>query len=246
MMDDFFAELHDPVLEPLPPVPPPVLPDATWDAYEPVPPTAPEVGTHDAGDVVTGVGAPQLDANFWHDQGPEGACAVVAQGSIIEQLTGVPFDQARATAWLAERGWYDPVAGTRPEDLTRLLDAYGIPTTVGAETVTGLYDALAAGRKVMVTLDANEIWHPRHDPLTGAPHEWLRPAGHAVWVTGIEFDRQDGWQVVLNDSGHPDGRASTVALADFLNAWDDYGNLTVLAGPAPTGAGLHPTIASAS
>ncbi|MCE3555580.1 hypothetical protein LWC33_29565 [Pseudonocardia sp. RS11V-5] len=205
--------------------------------------TDPAVGLHDRTQVVCGVGTPDADAVHWHFQGPEEACAVVSQGSIIESLTGVPFDEAAATRWLEQQGWYDPATGTRPEDVTRLFQAYHVPTASGSTTVGGLWDALAAGDKVMVTLDANEIWHPVHDPATGAPLESLQPAGHAVWLTGIEQNSNGEWKVVLNDSGHQGGRAETVALADFVNAWDDYGNQAVFAGghaaplsPAETGA----------
>jgi hypothetical protein len=204
----------------------------------------PAVGVHDLSQVTCGVGTPDADAAHWHFQGNEQACAVASQGSIIESLTGVPFDQAAAGQWLQAQGWYDPATGTRPEDLTRLFDAFGVPTTSGSTTVTGLWDALAAGDKVMVTLDANEIWHPQHDPATGAPLESLQPAGHAVWVTGIEQDATGAWKVVLNDSGHEGGRAETVALADFVNAWDDYDNQAVFAGghaapPTPAGTGAR-------
>ena len=81
----------------------------------------------------------------------------------------------RAFRWLEEQGWYDPATGTRPEDLTRLFDAFHVPTTSGPATVAGLWDALAAGDKVMVSLDANEIWHPQRDPRRGWSQDWARP-----------------------------------------------------------------------
>lgn len=182
-----------------------------------------------------GVGDPSADAAHWHYQGPKSACAVVSQGSIIEALTGVPFDQDATTSWLQQQGWYDPATGTRPEDLHRLFDAYGIPNASGSTDLAGLWDALASGDKVMVTLDANEIWTPLNDPATGAPVEQIQPAGHAVWLTGLHQDASGKWQVVLNDSGSSCGRAETVNLADFVNAWADFGNHAVVAGGHTTG-----------
>ena len=53
----------------------------------------------------------EADTARWNDQVLEGACAVVSQGSIIEEIIGVPFDQGATTKWLAEqlgfRSWRD-------------------------------------------------------------------------------------------------------------------------------------------
>jgi hypothetical protein len=139
---------------------------------------------------------------------------VVAQGSIIEEITGYDVDQGEATAWLAEHGGYDPQAGTMPEDLTRLLDAYAVPNQMGFHTVDDLYEALARGGKVIVALDADEL------------------GGRAVWLTDIGYDAHDSaWKVVLNDPGHEHGRASVVRLADFVPAFADFGGLSVVADP---------------
>jgi hypothetical protein len=82
--------------------------------------------------------------------------------------------------------------------------------------------------RVIVGLNANEIWHPCRDSATGEPVE-LPLAGHAVWVTGIDQELDGSIKVILCDSGTPDGRAEAVDVADFLNAWADYGNEMVVA-----------------
>lgn len=212
--------------------------DASYDLVEPLPVGPAEVGQWSPNALAQEVGHAGGAAQYWHDQGSSNACAVVSQGSIIEAITGHSFDQEAATRWLEQQGQYSPSSGTAMSDTTRLFDAYGLASETGPKTVVEIYDALAEGKHVMVGLDAHEVWYPKHDPVTGAPLEWHRPGGHAVWVTGIGFDEaEQDWKVVLNDSGHPDGRASVVALADFVNATDDYGNYTVVVDPASyTGA----------
>ena len=176
------------------------------------------------------------DAAHWHYQGPENACAVVAQGSIIESLTGHPFDQAAAVAYLESHGLYDPEHGTRLDQVGALFDLNGIAHTDGPADLSTLADALAHGDKVLVGLDAHEIWNPEHD-ASGYPIDQVQSAGHAVWVTDIGQDAHGQWQVVVNDSGQPEGAGVCVGLADFLNAWHDYGNFTVIAHAGGAGHG---------
>ena len=215
---------------------PPDLPQGTslwaetmWDQLEPQSPADARVESYRPGMLVPSAGDASRDDDFWHYQGEERACAVVVQGSIIEAITGIPFDQGETTAWLRAQGWYDPSSGTSRADLTRLLDAYGIGHVDGPATVPEMFDALQRGDRVMVTVDAAEIWYPEDDPVTGKPVEIPGSKGHAVWVTEIGLDPLDQqWKVVLNDSGHPDGRASVVELDDFMQATDDYQDFTVI------------------
>lgn len=192
------------------------------------------VGLHDPGvfethadDLIVAVGDVDNHSDNWHDQGDTNGCAVAAQGSIIEALTGQPFDLDATLTALESRGWYHPDHGTSHHDLTRLFEINGITHQAGYATVVDVYDALARGDLVMVTLDAHEIWYPADDPVTGLPVEH-RDAGHAVWVTGMGVDPDTGeWMVVLNDSGTTDGRNASVPLDDFVNATSDFGGYSV-------------------
>jgi hypothetical protein len=78
-----------------------------------------------------------------------------------------------------------------------------------------------------VGLDANEIWDPIYDYF-GNPLE-QEDGGHAVWVTGIDYGWDGSISIILNDSGTPNGMASVIAYADFMNAWQDYGNFVSIA-----------------
>ena len=108
-----------------------------------------------------------------------------------------------------------------------LLEANGIPVErKHGCSVVEMFDALNSGEKVIVGLDANEIWEPQVDEF-GNPVE-QPDQGHAVWVTGIQMDDNGQLDVVLNDSGVSDGAGKTVPMKHFLNAWDDYGNFATI------------------
>ncbi len=80
--------------------------------------------------------------------------------------------------------------------------------------------ALAYGDKPIVALDGNEIWNPMRD-WYGNPIE-QDVAGHAVWVTGIDYEWNGSIGIVINDSGHANGSAFVIDYHDFMNAWQDY------------------------
>jgi hypothetical protein len=175
-----------------------------------------------------GSGHPAEDAKFWHQQDGSNSCAVVAQTNIFESITGqkIPEDQACKIAQV--NGWFDPEIGTRPGDVGKLLNGLGINTEQKYNaTLEDIANALEKGDHVIVGLDANEIWNPLRD-VKGTPIEQPNK-GHAVWVTGIDTQPDGSVKMVLNDSGHLNGRMVTVDVLDFLNAWDDNGNFLVVA-----------------
>jgi hypothetical protein len=86
---------------------------------------------------------------------------------------------------------------------------------------------LAYGDKPIVGLDGNEIWNPMRN-WDGSPTEQAY-AGHAVWVTGIDYELNGSIGIVINDSGTPNGRASVIDAVDFMNAWQDSGYFVSIA-----------------
>lgn len=159
------------------------------------------------------------------------SCAVVAQRGILESLTGVDLLEAEVCQIAEGNGWFDPETGTHPEAVGNLLNQFGIPTQQSYDaTLEDIADALEQGNKVIVGLDANEVWTPLRDSVTHAPIEQT-DAGHAVWVTGIDAQPDGSVKIILNDSGIPDGQMKAVDAEDFLNAWSDHGNFTVVAYP---------------
>jgi len=176
-----------------------------------------------------GWGNPIEDAECWQQQENSASCAVVAQISVYESITGVDLCESDACAIAEYNGWFDPTAGTTPDDVGKLLEQLGIPTSQSYDaTLDDITTALERGDKVIVGLDANEIWFPQRDPVTGELIEQPE-AGHAVWVTGIDPQPDGSIKIILNDSGTPDGQMSVIDSEDFLNAWSDFSNFLVVA-----------------
>jgi hypothetical protein len=166
-------------------------------------------------------GDPLSDAYYWRQQQGANSCAVVAQICVYQSLTGGYISEAAASNYAQQQGWFDPLTGTPPQYTGHILDALGIPTyeTYNA-TLSTLEYALAMGDKPIVGLDGNEIWNPQYDWF-GNPLEQAN-AGHAVWVTGIDYESDGSIGIIINDSGTPNGMASVVDAYDFMNAWQDY------------------------
>lgn len=176
-----------------------------------------------------GWGNPIAEAEHWQQQQGGNSCAVVAQASVLESITGVDITEAEACQISEANGWFDPETGTTPENIGKFLEHYGIPCEKSYHAnLENIADALQKGDKVIVGLDAHEIWHPVRDPMTGFPVEQTN-GGHAVWVTGIDTEPDGSVKIILNDSGTPDGQMKVVDALDFLNAWEDYGNLLLVA-----------------
>jgi len=167
-------------------------------------------------------GDPVQDAYYYHAQTYDDTCAVVAQQGILKAF-GIELTESDLREVAYVNGWYQPGTGTSMEGIGGLLEHAGIPVhRVHGASLDDLIAELDKGHKVIVGLDANEIWAPK---VSFDPFNWWRTelpdAGHAVWITGIDADEG---VVYMNDSGVPDGQGRAVAIPDFLNSWDDWGN----------------------
>lgn len=175
-----------------------------------------------------GLGSPGGLRSFHRQQQGQNACAVVAQISVLESITGQRVGEADAAKRAEEMGIYAPAEGTPTRALGALLASYGVEVERREGcTVDELADALSRGDRVLVPLNAQEIWFP-HRAAGGTVVPQIPPAGHAVWVTGIDC-QDDRWTVLLNDSGRADGAMFAVSLDDFSQAWAEFDNLAVFA-----------------
>lgn len=176
-----------------------------------------------------GVGDPVGLAGMHRAQEGEDTCAVVCQTSIMRSLDGWAPDEAVAVSIAHELGIYSPGEGTSRRALGGLLEHYGVATDgPRSSSIEELAQGLAAGKRVLVAVNANQIWRPQRDAGGGVVRQ-IPPAGHAVWVTGI--DMQSGeWTVIVNDPGRADGAMRPIALDDFIAAWDDFDRTAVFAG----------------
>ncbi|MBP2653575.1 MAG: hypothetical protein H6Q73_1144 [Firmicutes bacterium] len=169
----------------------------------------------------------QSEMNNYHIQEGDYSCAVASQRNVIESITGIDLPEQQLAKFAEEHGWYDTASGTSPLAMGDILEAAGIPVENSFDlTVADIKAALANGEKVIVSLNANEIWNQAADS-NGLPIEQA-VAGHAAQVTGI-YQNDDGhWYVILNDTGRGNGAGEMVALEDFNNAWSDFGNQAVI------------------
>jgi Peptidase_C39 like family len=161
-------------------------------------------------------GDPGAAAPYWRFQHGED-CGLMAVADVVGQIKGREPTQIGIelrgvfTKSEAHRGRIYRFDGTSVEDLVVLLQKYGIQSqlTTG-NTMEGLEQDLAGGRKVIAALNAETIWnYPRGQ---GNRTE----ADHAVVVTGVDT-RSD--IVHLNDSGTPNGRDEQIPMATFAQAW---------------------------
>lgn len=170
-------------------------------------------------------GNPQAAAPYWRFQHQED-CGLMAVADVVGQITGREPSQVgielrgATTKSQAHRGRIYRFDGTSVEDLVVLLQKYGIQSqlTTG-NSMEGLEQDLAGGRKVIAALNAETIWnYPRGQ---GNRTE----ADHAVVVTGVDT-RTD--IVHLNDSGTPNGRDEQIPMATFAQAWATGDDLLIV------------------
>jgi hypothetical protein len=173
-------------------------------------------------------GTPSTDAMYWRQQEGGYSCAVVAQICVYESLTGEYISEDDAATYAQQQGWFDPNGGTLPADIGNILEVLNIDTyKTNNASLADLEYALARGDKPIVGLDGNEIWNPQYDWYGQALEQ--TDAGHAVWVTGIDYQSNGSASIILNDSGTPYGMSSVVDYDDFMNAWQDYGYFVTIA-----------------
>lgn len=75
-----------------------------------------------------GIGYPVEESQHWQQQQGSSSCAVVAQISIFESITGVCMSEDQACHIAEKNGWFDPDIGTRPSDVGKLLNQLGVAT----------------------------------------------------------------------------------------------------------------------
>jgi hypothetical protein len=170
-------------------------------------------------------GDPGAAAPYWRFQHGED-CGLMAVADVVGQIKGREPTQIGIelrgvfTKSEAHRGRIYRFDGTSVEDLVVLLQKYGIQSqlTTG-NSMDGLEQDLAGGRKVIAALNAETIWnYPRRQ---GNRTE----ADHAVVVTGVDT-RSD--IVHLNDSGTPNGRDEQIPMATFAQAWATGNNILIV------------------
>lgn len=95
-----------------------------------------------------------------------------------------------------------------------------------ATDFTTLIQELEAGNKVLVPVDANELWNnvvltqANEDIDADLPGVNTRE-NHVVWITGIDVSDPDDPKIIINDSAGQSGRSASYDLFEFFSAWED-------------------------
>lgn len=179
----------------------------------------------------------KFDPNIW--QGNQPTCAVRSQEIILRDY-GIYHTQEELVEFATQQGWFNPdpiYGGTDKSAIGNILDACGIPTTRTEDaTIHDLISELRAGHRVIVSVDANELWIKNEPNLfkklygqvvnkandTVQNFLGLEGANHALVVAGVNVNPKDpsDIKVTLIDSGTGEV-CIEYDFKDFYNAWAD-------------------------
>lgn len=166
-------------------------------------------------------GLPAIDGQFSEvNQGYDSTCAVRCQELILREF-GIYIPQEDLMNEAASNGWFTENGGTPMEDVGKLLESHGVSMTqYEGANIFNLATEIAQGHKVIVGVDANELWGQTgiiHDILEFFGHE---TPNHALLVSGVDTSDPDNVRVIITDPGTGDV-AKSYPLQEFLDAWKD-------------------------
>ncbi|WAJ43974.1 C39 family peptidase [Mycobacterium sp. Aquia_216] len=192
-------------------------------------------------------GDPAAAAKYWRYQQYDD-CVLMSGADVIGQVTGrEPSEQAiikraQSTPSVVHPGsiYTTPTntknpnsgMGTSFADIPTLLSLYKIDALITNKAhaakdgirggLEGIEQQLGAGHKVIVSVNAELIWH---QPVENKDDNGKPRGDHAVVVTGVDTANN---MVHLNDSGTPHGRDEQIPLALFVQAWEASKELMVV------------------
>lgn len=170
------------------------------------------------------IGNPEEDLDNWHLQETNSSCAVASQEFILEELTGMDFEEGTLRNIAEQNGWYDPNGGTSMEDVGNILEHMGLQVERSYNNdLDDLEECLANGGKIVVGVDSSEIWYREDDDPFG-PGDG---ADHAIEVIGIDRSNPSQPMVIVNDSGVANGCGAMIPFDIFRDAWEDSGYFMV-------------------
>lgn len=153
------------------------------------------------------------------------SCALRSQQIVLRDFgIDIPFDKLEQLA--KEYGVYTD-EGTFTYDIGKVLQIAGVGVhQVEGSTMMDLTNELALGHRVIVSVDASELWY--NDTTTDKLKNWFNDAignqggNHALIVAGVQVNPDDpnDVQVVLTDPGAGDLRVE-YPIDQFMDAWKD-------------------------
>ena len=163
-------------------------------------------------------------------QGNEGVCAIRSQQIILRDY-GIDVSLDELKQYAIVNGWYDPSpeGGTPMWAIGNLLISCNVSCSQSVDnTVYDLINELAQGHRIIVGVDANELWADRNHDIVSGAKEWFKDffkgdtPNHALVVAGVDVnpDNPNDVKVILTDPGTGDLRIE-YELSDFMDAWKD-------------------------
>ncbi|HUJ89551.1 MAG TPA: PAAR domain-containing protein [Syntrophorhabdales bacterium] len=138
-------------------------------------------------------------------------CGIESARQIINQATGKAVREKPLLNHAIRNKWAEPGAtwrdsgGTDPAERQAILKSEGVDSVRQPQNMENIQQAVAEGRGVITSHDAGLLWG---DPTYAG-------SGHAVTVTGIEYDKNGNPDTVfINDTGTGNG-AQPVPAAQF-------------------------------
>ncbi len=160
-------------------------------------------------------------------QGYKPSCAVHSQYHVLKDygFNGSVDDLIQEAT---DRGWYDPESGTPLEHVGKLLELHGVDCNMYVNaTEQNLVSELAQGKRVIVSVDSDELWG-KEGPFSKILDTLGLDFGgdHALVVSGYDCSDPKNPTVILTDSGTGQA-AAPYPYKNFAKAWED-GNCTMI------------------
>ena len=166
-------------------------------------------------------GMPDEGAIGFEARRDDDTCAIRSQETIIEQFTHKHIDEAELIREAEDHGWYRPGEGTRLQDIGKLLELHGVAIRRYVESnVIQLAQELAAGHKVILAVNAEELWAGSSELAEILDATGDNKPNHAVVVTGINTRDPYDLRVIVNDPATGEAERG-YPLGQFLDAWKD-------------------------
>lgn len=166
-------------------------------------------------------GQPNLDIEFdpeTYQYYPD-TCAFQSQAIILREY-GFDVKQEDLMQIAKEQGWYVEGYGTPEDKVGKLLEYYGLDTSITeGNNIFNLANELAQGHRVLVTVDSGELWAPgfgekMEDLLIG------EQADHALLVVGVDTSDPSDVKVIVTDPGNGNTQYA-YSEKEFMDAWKD-------------------------
>lgn len=166
-------------------------------------------------------GQPNLDIEFdpeTYQYYPD-TCAFQSQAIILREY-GFDVKQEDLMQIAKEQGWYVEGYGTPEDKVGKLLEYYGLDTSITeGNNIFNLANELAQGHRILVTVDSGELWSPglgekMEDLLIG------EQADHALLVVGVDTSNPSDVKVIVTDPGNGNTQYA-YSEKEFMDAWKD-------------------------